>query len=362
MTAGSVELLAVSKFYDRTQAVDGISLTIAAGEYCCLLGPSGCGKTSTLRMIAGHEPIDRGEIRIAGRRVNELTPAERGTAMMFQSYALFPHLSVLENVGFAQMLKGVPKRIRTERAMELLGLVGLTGAEKRYPHQLSGGQQQRAALARALNSEPRVLLLDEPLSALDPLLRLQMRVELKRMQLELGLTFIHVTHSQDEAMALSDRIVVMNQGRIEQNGAPMEVFDTPATSFVADFIGGHALFDGRVVDGNHVALAHDVRIAAAPLPYLTASDVTVAVRADRFRLVPQTDADNRLDATVNTIERLGAQTRLTLSAADGAAFAVVLPERDFHSDDIDPGRSLSVYWAAADSHVFPLDRSRLGQA
>src|SRR6202171_4895371 len=234
-----VELVAATKRYGETLAVDGLSLRIAPASYCCLLGPSGCGKTSTLRMIAGHETVTDGDILIRDRNITDLPTAKRGTAMMFQSYALFPHLNCLDNVAFSLKMRGVAKTERSARAREFLELVEMEEFAMRLPAQLSGGQQQRIALARSLITEPQVLLLDEPLSALDPFLRVRMREELKRLQRELGITFIHVTHNQEEAMALADLMVVMDQGHIRQAGTPRQIFEAPADAFIARFIGGH---------------------------------------------------------------------------------------------------------------------------
>jgi putative spermidine/putrescine transport system ATP-binding protein len=231
-----VELVSLTKRYEQTLAVDAISLRIPPASYCCLLGPSGCGKTSTLRMIAGHEHISDGDILLRDRNITDLPPARRGTAMMFQSYALFPHLNCLDNVAFSLKMRGIGKAERHTRARDFLELVEM---KSRLPAQLSGGQQQRVALARSLITQPQVLLLDDPLSALDPFLRVRMREELKRLQRELGITFIHVTHSQDEAMALADMMVVMDNGHIRQAGTPREIFEKPASAFIARFIGGH---------------------------------------------------------------------------------------------------------------------------
>ena len=238
-TAEDLEFAVLTKRYDKTLAVNNINLKIPAGTYCCLLGPSGCGKTSTLRMIAGHEEISEGDILLGNNIINELSPAKRGTAMMFQNYALFPHLSCLENVGFALKMRGLQKDLRNIEAEKMLQLVQMAEFSDRLPAQLSGGQQQRVALARALITNPSILLLDEPLSALDPFLRIKMRSELKVLQKKLGITFIHVTHSQDEAMALADMIVVMNNGIIEQVGSPYEIFNNPKNKFIASFVGGH---------------------------------------------------------------------------------------------------------------------------
>src|SRR5271167_2309538 len=240
MTASSeVRLIALTKTFGRTVAVDAISAEIPGGSYCCLLGPSGCGKTTTLRMIAGHEAPTSGEVTVGGARVTNLPPARRRTAMMFQSYALFPHLDCVDNVAFSLRMRGVPKVARRAKAREMLRLVEMEAQAERLPSQLSGGQQQRVALARALVTNPSVLLLDEPLSALDPFLRVRMRGELKRFQRRLGISFVHVTHSQDEALALADLVIVMNEGRIEQAAPGREIFDRPQTAFVARFIGGH---------------------------------------------------------------------------------------------------------------------------
>ncbi|MBL6848249.1 MAG: ABC transporter ATP-binding protein [Alphaproteobacteria bacterium] len=234
-----LEFSVLTKRYNKTLAVNKISLKIPGGTYCCLLGPSGCGKTSTLRMIAGHEEISEGNILLGNNIINELSPAKRGTAMMFQNYALFPHLTCLQNVGFALKMRGLQKDIRNVESQKMLELVQMSEFSDRLPAQLSGGQQQRVALARALITNPSILLLDEPLSALDPFLRIKMRSELKFLQKKLGITFIHVTHSQDEAMALADMIVVMNNGIIEQVGSPYEIFNYPKNKFIATFVGGH---------------------------------------------------------------------------------------------------------------------------
>jgi len=242
--AAAIEVVALTKEYGVGRpAVDSISLRIGGGSYCCLLGPSGCGKSTTLRMIAGHESVTSGDILLENRNITDLPAAARGTAMMFQSFALFPHLSALDNVAFSLKMKGIGKTERHKSALDLLERVAMGPLAQRKPGELSGGQQQRVALARALITQPRVLLLDEPLSALDPFLRIQMRAELRHWQKELGLTFIHVTHSQEEAMALADTMVVMNHGLIEQVGPPHEVYNRPASEFVARFMGGHNVLD-----------------------------------------------------------------------------------------------------------------------
>ena len=256
-----------------TVAVDDITLKIAAGTYCCLLGPSGCGKTSTLRMIAGHETVTVGDILLGAENITDQPPAARGTAMMFQNYALFPHLNVRDNVAFSLKMRGTAKAERHAKADAMLKLVAMESYAERLPAQLSGGQQQRVALARALVTNPSILLLDEPLSALDPFLRIKVRAELKRLQRDLGISFIHVTHSQEEAMALADLVVVMNDGRIEQAGTPREVFETPRTEFVARFIGGHNIIS---VDGRKVSIRADrMRLVATGAQRPDARDVVV---------------------------------------------------------------------------------------
>ena len=249
-----LELASLSKNYDDNVAVNKINLKLNAGTYCCLLGPSGCGKTSTLRMIAGHELISSGDILIGNDIVNNLPPAKRGTSMMFQSYALFPHLNCLENIAFPLKMKGVKKNIRLKDANKFISMVQMKNYERYYPSQLSGGQQQRIALARSLITQPSILLLDEPLSALDPFLRVKMRSELKQVKNQLGITFIHVTHSQEEALALADIVVVMNNGIIEQVDTPFNIFNKPKNEFVATFVGGHNIL---INDGKKYAVRMD---------------------------------------------------------------------------------------------------------
>src|SRR5215475_10824020 len=250
--SGDIALVNVTKRFGTTVAVDNLDLHLPHGSYCCLLGPSGCGKTTILRLIAGHETPTAGNVRIGGETVVGLPPVRRGTAMMFQNYALFPHLTVLDNVAFSLKMRGVGKAERRQRAHDMLAKVQMETLAERVPAQLSGGQQQRVALARALITNPRVLLLDEPLSALDEFLRLRMRGELRRVQKELGITFIHVTHTQLEAIAVADLVVVMAQGRIEQAASARDIFVAPRNAYVARFVGGQNVLTGAVesvIDG-----------------------------------------------------------------------------------------------------------------
>jgi putative spermidine/putrescine transport system ATP-binding protein len=328
-----LELSGLTKHFGAAVAVAGIDLAIPGGSYCCLLGPSGCGKTSTLRMVAGHETPSAGRIRLGGRDISALSPAERGTAMMFQSYALFPHLTVLGNVAFSARMKGTARPEREARALELLKLVHMQAYTERLPAALSGGQQQRVALARALMTQPSVLLLDEPLSALDPFLRIKMRAELKRWHRELGMSFVHVTHSQEEAMALADLVVVMNHGRIEQAGSAREVFERPRTEFVARFIGAH-------------------NVIGTPAG-------KVAVRSDRIALGPP--EAGRLAVTVSAIEYQGSAVQVHLApegaAEDSAdddpdrgAWIAVLSDAAFHARPLEPGQRVGMRWPEADAH------------
>ncbi len=244
-----VELHTVTKRFGGVVAVDAVDLEVHPGEFLSLLGPSGCGKTTTLRLIAGFERPDEGEVRIGGRDVSRVPPYKRNVNTVFQSYALFPHLTVWDNIAYGLKQRGLGRTERRARATEMLELVRLGGFEARKPRELSGGQQQRVALARALVMHPQVLLLDEPLGALDLKVRKELQIELKRIQEEVGITFVYVTHDQEEALAMSDRVAVMNAGRIEQLGAPREIYDRPATEWIAGFIGDTNFFhvDGRDV-------------------------------------------------------------------------------------------------------------------
>jgi putative spermidine/putrescine transport system ATP-binding protein len=328
MVSGApAELESLSKKFGTTTAVDHINLKIEGGSYCCLLGPSGCGKTTTLRMIAGHEAATSGDILLGAQNVTELPPALRGTALMFQSYALFPHLTVIDNVAFALKMRGVDKAARHAKARKLLELVDMANYADRLPAQLSGGQQQRVALARALITEPQVLLLDEPLSALDPFLRIRMRAELKRLQRELGITFIHVTHGQDEAMALADMIVLMHDGKIAQTGTPRDVFNSPANEFVAKFIGGHNIIDR--------------------------AGQKFAVRSDLMNLQTKKPA-TKVDAIVGTISEIeyqGTAFHITLQIRAGDDVMVQLAEHKFDATPLKVGAEVYAIWEPASAHA-----------
>jgi putative spermidine/putrescine transport system ATP-binding protein len=363
-----VQLIAVTKRFGQTVAVDGIDAEIAPSGYCCLLGPSGCGKTTTLRMIAGHEVPTSGDIAIGGVRVTTLPPARRRTAMMFQNYALFPHLNCIDNVAFSLRMRGVGKAARRAKARELLLLVEMEALAERLPAQLSGGQQQRVALARALVTDPSVLLLDEPLSALDPFLRVRMREELRRFQRQFGITFIHVTHSQEEALAVADLVIVMNDGRIEQADTARAIFDRPATGFVARFIGGHNILRCTVdaADGKSARLLgpQGVPIATTTAGLTTRTSVQVAIRSDRMRIsrvarrlravgAPSDEAaaEPTLASRIAAIEYQGSSVKLRLEADGIEELTVTLSDRAFYADAVAVGDTVAVGWDDADAHV-----------
>ena len=308
-------LIDLEKRYGETLAVRGINLSLPENTYCCLLGPSGCGKTSLLRMIAGHEDITSGKVFLDNQDISNEPPAARSTSMMFQSYALFPHLKVIDNVAFALKIMGVSKTERHARAMELLESVQLHTMSQRYPSQLSGGQQQRVALARALITKPKLLLLDEPLSALDPFLRIEMRSELKLLQRQLGITFVHVTHSQEEAMALADVILVMNDVKVEQPGSPIEIFTKPRNTFVARFIGGHNVIEGE--------------------------GLPLSIREDRIKLTPG-GSDK-----VTGVEFLGSVVRLKV-ISDRGPLTVVQSDMEFTKSKLDLGDQVKASWLKKD--------------
>jgi spermidine/putrescine transport system ATP-binding protein len=317
VTAPDVRLERLTKRFDDVVAVDGISLEIPRGSFFALLGPSGCGKTTTLRMIGGFEEPTDGLIHLGDRVVNALPPYKRDVNTVFQSYALFPHLSIFENVAFGLRRKRVARAELARRVDEMLELVELGGLGKRKPRQLSGGQQQRVALARALVCSPRVLLLDEPLGALDLKLRKQMQLFLKRLQHEVGITFVHVTHDQEEAMTMADAIAVMNRGRIEQLGAPDELYERPRTAFVAGFLGVSNLLAGSAVGDDLVRLDDGTQVHVAPGALAGRSGrVAVGVRPEKIRLgAPDVNA---IDGRVGERAYIGVSTQYIVETPHGA--------------------------------------------
>ena len=318
-----VRLVGVTKRLGTHLAVDGISLDVAEGTFMTLLGPSGCGKTTTLRMIAGFYSPDRGEIRIRDRVINDIPPHRRNTAMVFQEYALFPHMTVAENVGYGLRMRRVPRPEARRRVALVIELVGLSGQERKFPHQLSGGQQQRVALARALIVEPEVLLLDEPLSNLDAKLRVRVRTEIRQLQQRLGKTTLYVTHDQEEALAISDQIAVMHNGRILQVGTPAEIYFHPANRFVADFVGLANFIEGEVVDAHHINVNGLVVTVARPID--RSGRVTLVVRPEMVRLLPAGAADQPgLRGRIAATAFLGSLTRYWVTA-HGSEWVVDVP-------------------------------------
>jgi spermidine/putrescine ABC transporter ATP-binding subunit len=344
--SAAIRLDAVSKSFDgKVRAVDDITLDIAPGEFFSLLGPSGCGKTTTLRMIAGFEVPDLGRINVGGRDITDVPVHKRDMGMVFQSYALFPHRTVVENVAFGLRMRNLPRPEIAQRVKAALAQVKLDGLEDRRPGQLSGGQQQRVALARALVIRPSVLLCDEPLGALDRKLRQQMQFELKQLQKELGVTLVFVTHDQEEALAMSDRIAVMNAGRIEQVGAPGTIYDGPRTRFVADFIGEINLIEGAWTTGGFAA--RDGRTLPAPPAAAAANGSTIAVRPEKLRL---TEGEAALfSGRIDSANFLGGQVLYRIVCDDGRA--LLAKEANLGQTARAPGSRVGVTWTAADAVV-----------
>jgi putative spermidine/putrescine transport system ATP-binding protein len=333
----AIQLRGLRKTFGSVVAVDSLDLDIADAEFFAMLGPSGSGKTTVLRMIAGFETPTAGTIRLGGIDATREPPFRRDVNTVFQDYALFPHMNVEQNIGYGLRVRRVTRAERRTRVGAALEMVRLTGYGARKPSELSGGQRQRVALARALVNRPRVLLLDEPLGALDLKLREQMQVELKAIQREVGITFVFVTHDQDEALTLCDRLAVFNAGRIEQLGSASEVYESPATRFVAEFVGTSNVLSG---DAARTILGHES---------------TVSIRPERIRLVPPGGAvatgEVSVDGVVREIVYAGAQTRIVVEAADGITLSVVLLNVSAHSLDVQRGAHATVCWDESAARV-----------
>ncbi|MEU6486440.1 ABC transporter ATP-binding protein [Streptomyces sp. NPDC046887] len=362
-TGGDVRLTGISKTYGSFTAVHPLELTIPQGSFFALLGASGCGKTTTLRMIAGLEDPTTGTVHLGERDVTDLPPYKRPVNTVFQSYALFPHLSIYENVAFGLRRRGV-KSVKAQVG-DMLELVQLGDRAQQRPHQLSGGQQQRVAVARALINHPQVLLLDEPLGALDLKLRRQMQLELKRIQTEVGITFVHVTHDQEEAMTMADQVAVMNGGRVEQLGAPADLYENPRTTFVANFLGTSNLIPAEIVEGASEDLVVSagggkLRLPAGRCQAPTAAGgrLLVGVRPEKISLVHADDAGtipdgrNRLTGTIAASSFIGVSTQYVVDGPAGSGLQVY--EQNIERDSrLAPGAEVVLHWNPA--HTFGLD-------
>jgi spermidine/putrescine transport system ATP-binding protein len=355
--APEIRLTELSKHFREVRAVDRVSLDIGSGEFFSLLGPSGCGKTTTLRMIGGFELPTAGRIELRGRDVTFDPPDKRPVNMVFQNYALFPHLDVRSNIAFGLRRRNVDRDQIDRRVREALELVHLGGYDKRRPNQLSGGQQQRVALARALVNRPNVLLLDEPLGALDLKLRKQLQVELKRIQIEVGITFVYVTHDQEEALTMSDRIAVMNHGRVEQLGTPEELYERPATRFVADFIGTTNLLRGAVESIDPATGTAFVRLGSGDGCVIAAADAVVgrsvelSVRPEAVELRPSngtTYSPAPIAATIEQVAYLGGNVQYIVRSAGGLSITALASKA---GDRLPVGGAVNVTWSAGDALV-----------
>jgi spermidine/putrescine transport system ATP-binding protein len=347
LASPEIRLIDLEKRFGDVRAVDGVSIDVMAGEFFSLLGPSGCGKTTTLRMIGGFELPTSGRILLRDRDITMDPPDKRPVNMVFQSYALFPHLDVGENVAFGLRRHGVAKTEIGRRVGEALDLVRLGGYERRRPNQLSGGQQQRVALARALVNHPTVLLLDEPLGALDLKLRRQLQVELKRIQIEVGITFVYVTHDQEEALTMSDRIAIMHAGKVEQLGTPEDLYERPATRFVADFIGTTNLLRGEVTGDGRVRLSSGEVAPCAHAGLAAGTAIELSIRPESITLVPA-EAEGAIRSTVDQAAYLGNTVSYQIHTAGGIAVTVLAPKSGIR---LPAGSDVGITWSATDALV-----------
>ena len=358
MTGPILELLDISRSYGSVRAVDDLSLQLAKGEFLSLLGPSGSGKTTTLMMIAGLLQPSAGEILLEGRPITSLPPYKRNIGVVFQNYALFPHMTVAKNIAFPLTMRHAGRNEIAARVSKVLKLVGLPDHGGRYPKQLSGGQQQRVALARAMVFEPRILLMDEPLGALDKKLREQMQLEIKRLHRELGMSIIYVTHDQEEALVMSDRIAVFNHGRLEQVGTPSQLYERPMTRFVAEFIGESNIFAGIAAtnaDGFSIVTSAGVRLrAVATRPMPADAHVVVSVRPERITLQagnPPAEAENAIGGCVVEVIYLGRSRKYVVRTAAGPEVVCYQQARSGTELGFNLGSMVSLRWCAEDATV-----------
>jgi len=362
-----IRLEGVTKRFAETLAVDDLSLEIPRGGFFAMLGPSGCGKTTTLRMVGGFEDPTAGRVYLGGIDVTDHPPFRRDVNTVFQSYALFPHLTVERNVAFGLERKKVGKEEVRQRVGDILDLVQLTGLGKRRPQQLSGGQQQRVALARALVNHPRALLLDEPLGALDLRLRRQLQIELKRIQADIGITFVHVTHDQEEALTMADTIAVMNEGRIEQMGSGEELYERPRTEFVANFLGISNLVDGTVGSRDGTMATFDaeegerVFVPSDRFANVNGGPVRIGIRPEKIEIASSDSTSEASSASRNVIHGrvtvasyLGTSIQYVVETKTGRELTVIAPNRDGGADSIGPGRDVSLAWDP--DHTFVVQR------
>lgn len=356
MTNTHLKLDGLAKTYGSFVAVEEFSLDIAQGEFIAIMGPSGCGKTTTLRMLAGLETANRGEITLAGTRIDQLPVWERETPLVWQSLALFPFMTVRENVEFGLKMRGVSRSERRRRADDWLERLGISGYADRNVARMSGGQRQRVALARSLVLEPKVLLLDEPLSALDAHMAIKMQGELKKLQRELGITFVYVTHSHSEAFSLADRVVIMNGGRVEQIGSPQDIFLRPRSKFVAQFVGGISLLEGKISgkeDGKRFLETPDGKVRLANSGGLAEGNaVDLAVRADRISVTLEPGwGENEIACTLISEEFAGAVVNLHLETASGHSLVAQLQQRDLEQLDASIGARVFASWHSDDGFI-----------
>ena len=359
MTEALVVFDNVSKHYGDVVAVSNLHLAISEGEFLAIMGSSGCGKTTTLRMLAGLEEPTNGEIRLDGTRMNEVSASERDTPMVWQSLALFPFLNVQKNVEFGLKMRGLRPTARREKANQWLERLDIAELANRDVRQLSGGQRQRVALARSLVTEPRILLLDEPLSALDANLVVRMQGVLARLQKELGITFIYVTHSQSEAFAMSDRVVIMNNGQIEQTGTPREVYRNPETRFVAEFVGSNNILSGTVKDaGDTIVIDSQLGLFSCnktnkPSPPV-GSHASFVISADLINIsMHPTGSLNELKCQFISEEFIGSVVTLLTESEHGSEFKIQKQQREISELDIQPGSTLYINWDLAHAHLLP---------
>ncbi len=345
----------VRKTYGSLVAVDDVSLDIEPGEFVCFLGPSGCGKTTLLRMITGFETLTSGNIVYDEKIINDVIPQKREFGIVFQSYALFPNMTVNENIAFGLKMRKMPQDLVDERVIEMLKLIGLTGWEGHYPSQLSGGQQQRVALARSLAIKPNILLLDEPLSALDAKIRVRLRTVIKKLQQELGITLIYVTHDQEEALSLADRVVIMRDGQIRQVGSPWEIYKEPKTSFIAEFVGTSNFISGTKKDGK--VKFGQLELTVSNLDDVEGENVHLAVRPENVELVDvtisseQCVSSNVFEVVAEVITFLGAVVRIAFSL-EGETMIIDISEKDFEKMGLKRGEKIKVYFPPDAFHVY----------